>query len=297
MEDLIQTREISLEQLGKLVEAGYVYAILDACDEPLVPPKMQELGEDKALSLFKSGAQESYWAVAPYLVKVDSGLLEWIAENLDGTPWGIFVFSKTDLPALHKHFRHFLIVHLHDGKQWFFRFYDPRILTTYLPSCNAAELKQFFGPVRGFGVAGDEKVIITEMASEAAGSAESLAMPLSYIRPEQYGALDELALSDFEARVTDHIQEFFPQQCEELGREGTHELIRYGIAKAASYEITDEAEVCQYIDLMLGFGADFDSDPQEVWASGILAGQQLLSSSKISILWRKALKIVQESEQ
>ncbi len=293
MEALIKTREIDSEQLRELAAAGWVYAILDACDEPLVPPKMQELGEEKALSLFKGGAQESYWAVAPYLAKVDSGLLQWLGENLDGTPWGIFVFTKTDLLALHRHFRHFLIVQLHDGKQWFFRFYDPRILTTYLPGCNAAELKQFFGPVRGFGVAAEDKVIITEIAPGTADTATLSAAPLSHIRPEQYGALDELAISDFEARVTAHIQEFFPQQCEELGPKGTHEFIRYGIAKAASYEITDETEVCQYIDLMFGFGEDFDSDPEQAWAAQVLNSPQVPPLERMSTLLRQGLGVEQ----
>src|SRR5579864_2226902 len=237
MEDLIQTREISPEQLKNLADTGYLYAILDSCDEPLVPPKMQELGEEKALSLFKGGAQESYWAVAPYLAKVDAGLLAWIAENLDGTPWGIFVFAKTDLLAVHKHFRHFLIVQLHDGKQWFFRFYDPRILTTYLPSCNGAELKQFFGPVRGFGVAAEDNMTVIEMAAGAAEAAQSPAMPLSYIRPEQYGALDEVALKDLRHRLKAHLLEFFPKQYEELQEHGVDELILHCQAKASWYGI------------------------------------------------------------
>jgi Domain of unknown function (DUF4123) len=297
MKDLIQTREIGMEQLSKLAEAGYVYAIFDACDEPLVPPKMQELGEDKALSLFKGGAQESYWAVAPYLAKVDGGMLTWINDHLNGTRWGIFVFTKADLPALHKHLRHFLIVQLHDSRQWFFRFYDPRILGTYLPTCNGAELKNLFGPVRGFAMAAEDKMIFMEMAPAPAGAADVPTASLSYIRPEQYGALDELALSDFRQRLRAHLLEFFPKQCEELRDRGVDELILHGQSKANLYGIGLESGICKLLDLMISFGPDFDSDPKHIWASQILNDQaEGDMSARVSQLVERSIRVLRESE-
>ena len=35
----IQTRDITLDELEKLADGGYVYVILDACDAPAVPDK------------------------------------------------------------------------------------------------------------------------------------------------------------------------------------------------------------------------------------------------------------------
>src|SRR5579864_786672 len=295
MEDLIQTREISPEQLKNLADTGYLYAILDSCDEPLVPPKMQELGEEKALSLFKGGAQESYWAVAPYLAKVDAGLLAWIAENLDGTPWGIFVFSKTDLPALHKHFRHFLIVQLHDGKQWFFRFYDPRILTTYLPSCNAAELKQFFGPVRGFGVAAEEKMTVMEMAPEAgfdsgsaggrtsAGVRESIAGEgsggrqggLSLVRSEQYV---NLADRGFELRVEAHVRDRFPDKVANCDLRAT---VREYIGRGRLYGLIWESSLASFVALCFELGPDFHLHPH---VNAILTDSEIAHGERIPML-------------
>ena len=39
---------------------------------------------------------------------------------------------------------------LPDQRTVLFRYYDPRVLRSFLPACNAAELHQFFGPVQSF---------------------------------------------------------------------------------------------------------------------------------------------------
>src|SRR5436305_10083170 len=51
---------------------------------------------------------------------------------------------------LKKHFRKFLLVKTEDGKELYFRFYDPRVLRIFLPTCDVAQLKEFFGPVEKF---------------------------------------------------------------------------------------------------------------------------------------------------
>lgn len=152
---LLKTQEIALEKLRQFAESGYLYAVIDSTDAPKVPPKMQELGEEKAVSLFKGTAQQDYWALAPYLAKVDVEMLRWLFENVWKEPWGIFALSKSSLEELRSHFRKFLVVQLPDGKPWFFRFYDPRILATFLGACNEAELREFFGTVRGYITSSD----------------------------------------------------------------------------------------------------------------------------------------------
>jgi len=41
-------------------------------------------------------------------------------------------------------------VQTEDGRELYFRFYDPRVLRIFLPTCNAEEAATFFGPVRQF---------------------------------------------------------------------------------------------------------------------------------------------------
>ena len=51
---------------------------------------------------------------------------------------------------MRKHFRSLVTVHDENGKPLIFRFYDPRVLRTFLPTCNADELKTFFGKIETF---------------------------------------------------------------------------------------------------------------------------------------------------
>jgi hypothetical protein len=52
--------------------------------------------------------------------------------------------------------RHFLIVHTSDGKAYYFRYYDPRVLRPYLPTCTAGELTEFFGPIQTWIAEGED---------------------------------------------------------------------------------------------------------------------------------------------
>jgi hypothetical protein len=265
---------MSLEQLRAFAAAGYLYAILDPCDAPGVPPKMEELGE-RAVSLFRGYAEEQYTAVAPYLVAVDPPTLEWIVETLWKEPWGIFVMAKADLDTLRQHFRRFLIVQLPDGEKWFFRYYDPRILRVYLPNCNDKELRKFYGPLRAFAIADAEQDTICSMqlrpgSNPDAPSTEPAATLLWLITPAQYAALSQDARRRFEDLVIAHLKEFFPERCRPLKEPDLRAVIDYGVKHAAVYNIVSEQGVCTYIDLMFLFGKDFDKHPQLPWACQVL---------------------------
>ena len=51
---------------------------------------------------------------------------------------------------MRKHCRTFLIVHGANGKPLYFRYYDPRVLRLYLPTCTAQELAIVFGPISSY---------------------------------------------------------------------------------------------------------------------------------------------------
>ncbi len=148
----IAIRETSLDELRQICgsERARLYAILDACDEPRVPEQVFQLGPQLAISLYRGWAEREYWAIAPYLVQVDVGLLDWITQQLWEQPWGIFAVSRQDLPTLRRHFRRFLTVEDPDGEEMYFRFYDPRVLSEFLRSCLAEESAEFFGPVTAY---------------------------------------------------------------------------------------------------------------------------------------------------
>jgi len=152
----LHVRDGSFKDLQKMAGEGRLHAILDACNEPAVPPKVTELGPERAVSLYRGQAEHEQWAVAPYLAKADEALVDWIAKTLWKKPWGIFALAEGDLKTLRKHFRRFLMVEDPEGEAMYFRYYDPRILAAFLPPCTAEELKTFFGPVKAYAVGDPE---------------------------------------------------------------------------------------------------------------------------------------------
>lgn len=151
MPDLIAQDCTTLGALARHAERGSLYAVLDACDEPRIPARMRELGDHRAVSLYRGSAEADLAAIAPYLAAVDGLMLEWIAAHLWTAPWGIFAVSDAGLEAVRTHFRKFLLVDAPDGDKWYFRFYDPRVLARFLPTCDAGQLTDFFGPVSAYG--------------------------------------------------------------------------------------------------------------------------------------------------
>jgi hypothetical protein len=89
---------------------------------------------------------------APYLVQLEHDNQETrrLIELSWGHSWGVFLRSGTSLTKLRRHLREFLIVRDPNGRRMAFRYYDPRVLRAYLPTCNGEELRTVFGPIEGF---------------------------------------------------------------------------------------------------------------------------------------------------
>lgn len=108
-------------------------------------------GEKSFICLYKGLAEERLSGVAPYLFSYDSQEFgEWHMKAGWGNAWGLFVSADLSLQDLSRHFRRFLMVKTEEGKQLYFRFYDPRVLRIFLPTCDTQQLKDFFGPIHFF---------------------------------------------------------------------------------------------------------------------------------------------------
>ncbi len=86
------------------------------------------------------------------------------------------------------------------------------------------------------------------------------------IRREQHAELEKLALRRFVDDMREHLFGFAPGHCEVVGAQGIEAVIGSGIKKARSYGVTQRGPVRLYLEMMVLFGSDFDSDPQYPWA-------------------------------
>ncbi len=103
-------------------------------------------------SLYRGTSSEKLAAVAPYIFQFgwNSHFANWLMKKGWGHSWGVLLKSSYPLSELHKHFRKFLKVQTEAGQSLYFRFYDPRVLRIFLPTCDTAQLREFFGPIDYF---------------------------------------------------------------------------------------------------------------------------------------------------
>ena len=95
---------------------------------------------------------------APYLVRLrkDSHFTRIFYTKGWGQSWGIVLRSDASLKALRRHLRTLNYVCSSEHGKLLFRFYDPRVLRIFLPTCSAEQLKAIFGPIEAIVLEGKE---------------------------------------------------------------------------------------------------------------------------------------------
>lgn len=91
--------------------------------------------------LFFGRSQSDLTNFGPWLVQItpETSLLEQYLMSGWGNAWGYFFVSTRDLGSLADHLRRLLMIQYDDRRLVMFRFYDPRVMRTFLPSCDATQ--------------------------------------------------------------------------------------------------------------------------------------------------------------
>ncbi|MFC1712434.1 DUF4123 domain-containing protein [Candidatus Poribacteria bacterium] len=138
-------------------EGANAFAILDGASVDDLLERLYQ-HQPEYVCLYPGDLEPDMAEVAPYLVCLDPGsaFTNWVIEHGWGNHWGIFALSLADLRTMRQHFRKFILV-FNDGQPFYFRYYDPRVLRVYLPTCNAEELATFFGQVECYLLEADAR--------------------------------------------------------------------------------------------------------------------------------------------
>ena len=134
------------------------YFILDANKHKLLEP---ESFHCRIENLFQGEFAEITKEIGPYLVEVipypdykaESELMGLFSDEgaMTRFNWheelGIFIHSRYDFDTVLHHLRHFPVMKDENGKWFFFRFYDPKVLRNYLGviATSPEKLNKFFG--------------------------------------------------------------------------------------------------------------------------------------------------------
>ncbi|NJD05575.1 MAG: DUF4123 domain-containing protein [Methylococcaceae bacterium] len=131
-----------------------VWAVLDAARDEQIFPGLRLSGLDY-LCLYSGQLPPELQTTAPYLLELPptSQRTRDLLNRAWGNAWGIFL-SVNDPSNLRHHLRQFLRVQDETGRKLIFRYYDPRVLRVFLPTCDMAQLHTLFGPIRNYWAEG-----------------------------------------------------------------------------------------------------------------------------------------------
>lgn len=151
-----------------------VYALLDGARDPQVFPLVTGCNLATAC-LYTGRLPKELLEVAPYLIHLTpkAAFTRELLERSWSRSWGVFLVSRYGLEDVRRHLKRFLRVADERGKTFVFRYYDPRILRVYLPTCTAEELKGFFGPIDRYCMEAEEPRLLLDFSLEGGGLREA----------------------------------------------------------------------------------------------------------------------------
>jgi hypothetical protein len=133
-----------------------VFAIVDAAQDQKVYWELENSFLPHSC-LFAGKLPEALEMASPYIVQLysDDKFTDFLGANL-GRSLGIFFRCEQGLAEVRRHLRRFLTVKDPAGRKMLFRYYDPRVLRIYLPTCTKQELSTVFGPIQTFWTEGEK---------------------------------------------------------------------------------------------------------------------------------------------
>jgi hypothetical protein len=128
------------------------WMLVDAARDKRIFGMLLECFYSQHSCLFAGPLAPEVQVVAPYLVQLsydDKKTRKFLNEAWSRS-WGVFLRSDARLEGLRRHLRTFLMVLDPHGNPMLFRYYDPRVLRIYLPTCTRGEMEAVFGPIERF---------------------------------------------------------------------------------------------------------------------------------------------------
>lgn len=128
-----------------------LFAVLDPARDVRFYPALKAHAPG-ALCLFRGPLDPQLEQVSPHVAPIAPGdaLATWWRAEGRGRAWGILVAADLGLDEVHHHLRTLTRVVLPGRQAALFRFWDPRVLRTWMPTCEGTQLAKVFGPLARF---------------------------------------------------------------------------------------------------------------------------------------------------
>jgi hypothetical protein len=180
---VLGSREYALEMLRQKFQP--LFAVLDAARDAAILKLLMEC-TDEYESLYEGAQGRALTHFAPHLVRLpqQSTLLDALVCQGFGMSWGVYLSCDKPFGEVRRHFRQFLMVKAEKGEELYFRFYDPRVLRAFLPTCMPNEVDHLFGPIKCYLMEDENDEVLLEFKRGKRGLEKNI---VELCGPEQLG--------------------------------------------------------------------------------------------------------------
>lgn len=141
-----------------------VWMVVDAARDRRIYGMLLDCFYSRHTCLFSGSFPPALQVVSPYLIQLDreDPRTGRFIRHAWGNSWGLFLACDMRPQSLRRHLRTLLTVRDQRGNRLMFRYYDPRVLRVYLPTCTSDELRNVFGSIDCFLVEGETSDTLLE---------------------------------------------------------------------------------------------------------------------------------------
>jgi hypothetical protein len=249
--------------------------------------------------LYQKTAYEALAEVGPLLVAVRplSELAQVFQREWQATA-GIWLESDADEAVLVEHLRSLIHAQV-EGVTVLLRYYDPRIIRSWLGPMTDNERDVLLGPVSRIRLADDTPETCLQRLSQQVEPARYTDTPWVRLSQAQLEQMTQAKQEGFEQRLLAHVKDFYPACLHDLDAAAQRQWLANCRASAAYYGYSGSADVTRWASLLAELGSDFPKAPDhEIYRallaqSGRLPAQRL--DSLINELQRQMLRTYKES--
>ncbi len=284
---------VSWDDLASLRDEGRLFALVDACGNKDVPGHAADLKED-GFCLYEELAEDYYNTEAPHLVRPKDEMWEHIVGlTRSDDAWGFFLETSDRVATSHlvQHWRNWVNVYPPKGNRTvLFRFYDPRLLETFLSTMTPEMAQAFCGDLGAFHIAPNSKdkrfYTYRINHTEEAGIAS---LPPYRVGARQFEALRGKQTELRHERILDFLRKGFGEKLTDRGDKDLLALVARSEKTAKKLGFEMERDKVKFIVLTTAFGEGFHENGVLPEAKSILSGPDFMSGqSKIERLTQVA---------
>ncbi len=140
--------ENEVQRKAQQLPEQHLYVLLDCASDKELPECVLNLDKQaRRQSLFGTTSLAEIADAGPFLIEIDrnSTVFAYLLAKISKQPWGYFILSHDDIETLSNRLQVFLKAQMPDGKNYLFRFYDPRVMFNQLRVLSGERLSSLIG--------------------------------------------------------------------------------------------------------------------------------------------------------